>query len=334
MKKKSEWFFGTSGKVSFIGSLILVLILCFGDNFIPGDPLISNFAKHLIVVSLIYAVVSLGINFHSGMIGETSLGHAAFYGIGAYTTAVLTVNYGWNFWVTIPVGMFLAMLVSIPMALCGQRVKGSFMVVITFAFAEILRIIANNTDSLGSSTGIPGVRAPELFGERITKWDFVPTNKDGFILLMYVLVVFLAYFTWRYEHSRAGRALDAIRLDPIAATAMGINVNSYKMQAMILSAVICSVAGSFYASFSGLVASNYLSATLSITFFTMLVIGGRRSIRGAILGAFVVALLPELLRYVQEFTKLPFDPWYILYGLMLVIIMRVRPQGLFGVRED
>ncbi len=330
MKKKNEWPFGLSGKMTFLIALAGILAICFLDNFTSSGKVIPNYAKHVLVICLMYSVVGLGINFHSGMVGETSLGHAAFFGIGAYATALLTVNHGWNFWLTVPIGMLLAMIFSVPMALCGQRVRGSFMVVITYAFAEIARYITINTDALGGTTGIPGVRAPELFGERITKMDIFPTNKDGFILIMFFIAAFFAFFTWRYEHSRNGFALDAIRQDAIAATAMGINVNREKMKALMISAAICALAGSFYASFTGLVASNYLSAALSITFFTMLVIGGRRSIKGAVLGAFVVTIMPELLRYVQDIFKLSFDPWYILYGLMLVLIMRFRPEGLFG----
>ena len=146
-------------------------------------------------------------------------------------------------------------------------------------------------------------------------------------------MAFLAFFTWRFVPSREGYAVQAIRQDEIAAQAMGIDVRGYRLKYILLSAVICSVAGSFYAAFANLADPTMLSATLSISIFTMLVVGGRRSIPGAILGGFIVVILPELLRGVQGILGLPFDPWYILYGLMLILIMRFRPEGIMGEKE-
>ena len=333
-KKKSEWFFGLSGKTNFVISLAFVLVFCFLDQLIPGKtPVIPNFVKYIAVNGLIYAIASLGINFYSGYLGETSLGHAAFYGIGAYMTGYLTTKFGVSFWLTLPLGMLAAAAASVPVALAGRRVKGSFMVVITYAFCEILRYIVINTDELGGTAGIPGIKPPTILGVKITKMPFLPSNKDGYILILYAIVVFLAFFTWRFVHSREGYAVQAIRQDEIAAEAMGINVRWYRLKAILISAVICSVAGSFYAAFANLVDPSMLSAMLSINIFTMLVIGGRRSIPGAILGGFIVVILPELLRGVQGLIGLPFDPWYILYGLMLILIMRFRPEGILGEKE-
>ena len=279
------------------------------------------------------SIATLGINFYSGYLGETSLGHAAFYGIGAYMTAWMSVNKGMNFWLTIPLGMIAAAAASVPVAMAGRRVKGAFMVVITYAFCEILRYIVINSETLGTTNGIPGVRAPEIFGVKITKIPFLPSNKDGYILILYAIVVFLAWFTMKVVNSREGYAIAAIRQDEIAAQAMGIDVKWYKLKTIVISAAICSVAGSFYAALSSLADTTLLSATLSINIFTMLVIGGRRTIPGAIAGAFIVVILPEILRGVQGLLGLSFDPWYILYGLMLVIIMRFRPQGIFGAKD-
>ena len=333
-KKKSEWFFGLSGRATLLISLAVVLVFCFLDQFLPGKtPVIPNFVKYVAVNGLVFAVASLGINFYSGYLGETSLGHAAFYGLGGYMTGYLTTKFGINFWLTIPLGMLAAAAASVPVALAGRRVKGSFMVVITYAFCEILRYIVINTDELGGTAGIPGIKPPTILGMKITKMPFLPSNKDGYILILYAIVVFLAYFTWRFVHSREGYAVQAIRQDEIAAEAMGINVRWYRLKVILISAVICSVAGSFYAAFANLVDPSMLSATTSINIFTMLVIGGRRSIPGAILGGFIVVILPELLRGVQGIIGLPFDPWYILYGLMLILIMRFRPEGILGEKE-
>lgn len=338
LKKKKwsegEWLFGLSGRMTFLIALAVVLVFCLLDLFTPSGKLIPNYVKYVVVSGLIYSIASLGINFHSGYLGETSLGHAAFFGLGAYTTGYFTVMCDVNFWITIVIGMFFAALLAVPVALAGRRVKGSFMVVITYAFSEMLRYIAINSDALGGTTGISGVPTPRIFGKKITKLSFLPSNKDGYILLLFFIVSLLAFFTWRIIHSRVGYALSAIREDSIAATAMGINVRFYKMEAIIISAVFCSIAGSFQAAFSNIVSPDLLSATLSISIFTMLVIGGRRSIKGAICGAFLVMIMPEILRTVQTTIGLPFDPWYILYGLLLVLMMRFKPEGLLGNKES
>ena len=117
-KKKSEWFFGLSGKANLVISLVFVLVFCFLDQLIPGKtPVIPNFVKYIAVNGLIYAIASLGINFYSGYLGETSLGHAAFYGIGAYMTGYLTTKFGVNFWLALPLGMLAAAAGSVPVAL-------------------------------------------------------------------------------------------------------------------------------------------------------------------------------------------------------------------------
>lgn len=332
-KTSGEWLFGLSGTKTFLIALAVVLIFCLIDLFTPSGNLIPNYVKYVVVSGLIYSIASLGINFHSGYLGETSLGHAAFFGTGAYTTAYLSVNFGVDFWLTIPIAMLMAALLAIPVSLAGRRVKGSFMVVITYAFSEVIRYIVINVDQLGGTTGISGIATPRILGVKITKIPFLPSNKDGYILLLFFIVSFLAFFTWRVIHSREGYALSAIREDSIAATAMGINIKRYKMKAIIISAVMCSLAGSFQAVFSNIVAPDLLSATLSISIFTMLVIGGRRSIMGAIAGAFIVMIVPEILRTIQGIIGLPFDPWYILYGLILVIVMRFKPEGLLGSKD-
>ncbi|MCC8126586.1 MAG: branched-chain amino acid ABC transporter permease [Clostridiales bacterium] len=333
-RKETDWLFGMSGKATFIAAFAAILIFCFLDAVHPGKAWIPNYVKYVAACALIYAIAGIGINFHSGYIGETSLGHAAFYGIGAYVTGFLTTRADMNFWLTIPIGMIFAAICALPVGWAGTRVRGSFMVVITYGYSEILRYIAINSLTLGGTSGISGIPTPTILGVKLTKISFLPSNKDGFILILFFIVAFLGFFTWRIVHSRVGYAFAAIREDSIAATAMGINVKGYKILALILSAVICSLAGSFYAGFSNFVAPDLLSATLSITIFTILVVGGRRTIPGAVLGAFIIVIFPELLRMVQEILHLSFDPWYILYGVLLVVIMRFKPEGIFGRKDN
>lgn len=205
------------------------------------------------------------------------------------------------------------------------------MIVITYAFCEILRFIAINTAALGGTAGIPGLKSPEIFGIKITK--LAASSKGGYILILFLIVAAVAFFAWKTEHSRIGYAFSAIREDEIAAVAMGINTKYYKVLAMVISAVICSIAGSFQAVFASMVSPELLNSTKSISILTMVVIGGRRSIKGMILGGILLTILPELFHSVKDIAGLPFDPWMILYGFLLVFMMRFRPQGIWGVTK-
>lgn len=331
MKKSKSWFFGTSGLTTFLMSAAVVLVICFLDRLHGGKAWIPTYFQHIAVNCLLSAVLALGLNFVSGYLGQTSLGHAAFYGIGAYTTAVFLKYTGVNFWLTIPIGMLLAAVVSIPLAMASLRVKGQFLIVITYAFCEILRYIAINSVTLGGTGGLPGLKSPEIFGIKLTK--IAATNKGGYLLLLFLIVSAIAYFSWRIERSRIGYAFAAIREDEIAAVAMGINTKYYKVLAMVISAVICSIAGSIQAVFASMVSPELLNATKSISILTMVVIGGRMSIKGMILGGALLTILPELFHSVKDLAGLSFDPWMILYGILLVSMMRFRPQGIWGKVE-
>ena len=328
-KRNNDWFFGLNGIQIFAIATAFVLVFCFVDMLLPIK-LISTYIKHIAVNCLIYAILAMGLNFVSGYIGQTSLGHAAFFGIGAYATGLMVLG-GVSFWFTIPIAAIIAALFSIPMAAAAQRVRGSFLVVITYGFGEVLRYICINTEAIGASSGLPGIATPTIFGNKLTKIG--PTTKDGYILLCFVLVCLVAFFVNRVERSRVGYAFHAIREDEIAALSMGIDVNWYKMLAIILSAVICSIAGSVQAVYATFVSPEILSSTQSILILTIVIVGGKRSIKGAILGAIIMTILPEIFHSVQELFKLPFDPWMILYGLILVIMMRYLPQGFWGKGE-
>lgn len=326
--RNRDWLFGLSGRTTFLIAAVILLVICFIDDFHSGKAWIPTYAQHVMVGCLIAALLALGLNFVSGYLGQTSLGHAAFYGVGAYTTAVLLTVVGMNFWLSIVVGMLLSMILAVPLAAASLRVKGQFLVVITYAFCEIFRYIAINSAALGGTGGMAGLKAPEIFGVRITK--IAASSKGGYILLVFLLVAAVSFFSGRIEHSRIGYAFAAIREDEIAAKAMGINVKYYKVLAMILSAAICSVAGSIQAAFATMVSPELFNSTKSIQIFSMVVIGGRMSVKGMILGGCLMTIMPEIFHSVKDMVGLSFDPWNILYGLLLVVMMRVRPQGIWG----
>ena len=323
-KKSGDWFFGLSGLLTFLISAVLILGISF-------TKIIPTYGQHIIVNILLNATLAMGLNFISGYLGQTSLGHAVFYGIGAYTTAVFLKYTGMSFWVSIPAGMLAAALVAVPLAMASLRVRGQFLIVITYAFCEIFRYIAINTQFLGGTGGIAGLTAPLFFGTKLTK--IAATNKGGYMILLFLMLSLTAYCSWRISRSRVGYAFAAIREDEIAAVAMGIPVRSYKIMAMMLSAVICAAAGSVQAVFASMVSPELFSSTKSIQILTMVVIGGRMSIPGMIVGGAVLTVVPEIFHSVKDMAGLSFDPWMILYGFLLVFMMRFRPQGIMGSKE-
>ena len=320
-----QWLQGWRGAVLFSA---LVLGVSFIDSVVERpEYLFPPYFKHVLLICLIYSTVALSLNFVSGYIGQTSLGHAAFFGLGAFTSALLTQELHWPYWPAFIAAGVVAALVGVPLGAPALRVKGPFLVVVTYGCGEVFKYVALNLDITGGPAGLPGLVTPSL---GISFSDVGATGKEAFIVIALALALFLAFFSTRIEHSRVGQAFAAIREDEIAASAMGINVSYYKLLAFVLSAFFAGLAGSLLAHYLSFVSPDMLSSAESITMLTMVVVGGARSIPGCFLGAFLLTILPEFLRIIKDLIGLPFDPWLVLFGLVLIIMMRVRPQGILG----
>ena len=326
-RAKGEWFFNTNGITTLIMSAVFIFFICFVDYLVPSQQLIPPYIKHIMVMCLVFAVLSMSLNFVSGYIGQTSLGHAAFFGMGAYVTGILTKDMGWNYWPAFLLAGIVSALVGIPLAAPALRVKGGFLVVITYGFGEVFRYIAINTDATGGPAGMPGIPTPVFFKDFT---EMGPTGKEAYIIFGFILIAFLAYFMHKMEKSRTGYAFAAIREDEIAATAMGINVNYYKMLAFVLAAFFGGLAGSMYVGYSRFVSPEMLASDQSIYILTMVIVGGARSIKGSILGAALLVIMPEAFRVLKDLIGISFDPWLVFYGFILIVMMRVRPQGFWG----
>lgn len=312
-----------------VALVVGLLVFLFVDGFRPvPEPIVSPYLKHLMFLGLTYSTVALSLNLVVGWTGQVSLGHAAFYGIGAYTSALLTHYLKWPFWYGFVAAGVVAALVGIPLGFPALRVRGPFLVVVTYGFAEVFRILALNSDLTGGPAGLPGLVSPVVAG--VDFRDVGATGKEAYILLVGLLLLVFAWLVRRIDRSRVGLALAAIREDEIAAAASGIHVAYYKLLAFVLSAAVAGLAGSLYAHYSAYVSSDVISANESILMLTMVVVGGPKSIGGSILGAFILVLAPEMLRGVKGVLGLGFDPWLVIYGLLLIAMMRLRPQGMLG----
>ncbi len=273
------------------------------------------FYLQLLTIIGINTLLALGLNMLMGYAGQISLGHAAFYGIGAYTTAILTVNFGINPWLALPGALFLAILVAVIVGLPTLKLTGYYLGMGTLGFGMIVHIIFREWSSLtGGASGFMGI--PPL---EIGPISFFPARNYFFLVWFTVLVSFV--FCKRLIKSRMGRALRAIHDSENAAKAVGINTRNIKLEIFVFSAAMSALSGFFYAHMVSFISPESFSFLVSVKIVTMVVIGGMASIWGSLLGASLLTMLPEWLHSFSDFEM-------VVYGLILMLVMIITPQGL------
>lgn len=289
-------------------------------SFLLLLPLVLTSAYHLRIATLvgIYVLLVSGLNIIIGFTGMFSLGHAAFYGIGAYTSAMLTTMGGWNFWLALPVAGIVAAVFGALIGLATLRLQKVFLAFTTLGFGEIIRILILNLRGFTRGPmGISGIPVPRLFG-----WTF---NGVGYYYLILLLATITVGIVYRMYHSRIGRALVAIREDETAAASMGIHVFGHKVLAFTVGCFFAGIAGSFFAHFQRFISAESFANLESFAIITMLALGGTGSIIGPILGSTVLVLIPEIFRFLMQYRG-------VIYGLTLIVIIIYRPGGLANVK--
>jgi branched-chain amino acid transport system permease protein len=272
---------------------------------------------HVMNSVLVFAILALGLQFITGIAGQFSVGHVAFYGIGAYTTGYLTSEHGWPVLGGMILGVVAASIFGALMAPI-TRLRGNYMAMATLAFLGIVHLFLRNEEELtGGTSGMGGIPAPTIFGTEL--------RDDGnyFVLCLIVLAVVFAML-WRLSgESRFGRALAMMRQDGEAAASVGVNTTELKIKAFIVSAAVAGVAGVLFAHQTNYVHPNDITLTLAILVLTMIVVGGLGSLAGAIIGAALLTLATEYLRFLEDWRL-------ILYGVLVIAIMIFLPTGLVG----
>lgn len=282
-------------------------------------PAIANqrYLTTILITCAINCILCLSLNLITGFMGITSLGHAAFYSIGAYTSAIFAKNLGLPFPLTFLLAIVLAALFGLLVGIPTLRVKGRYLAIVTLGFCEITRIVEYNWESLTNGPrGISGIPSFSLFGIKLSS-----QLQKYYICL--VLVLLTIYVISKLMHSRLGRGISAIRDDEIAAEAMGINIFSYKVMAFMISSALAGLAGAFYAHHMAFIEPRVFSFDTSILILSMIILGGMGSIPGSIVGAVVLTAVPELLRGLAEYRL-------VIYGLVMVVMVIVNPSGLLG----
>jgi branched-chain amino acid transport system permease protein len=278
---------------------------------------LSSYIMRILILSGIYIILAVSLNLLTGYTGQVSLGHAAFYGIGAYTSALLALKFNLSFPVTALAGGLLAAFFGLLLGLPTLRLNGTYLSIVTLGFCEIMRLIELNWMGLTRGPmGLIGIPFPKIFG-----WT-VDNDAEYFYLILILVVITIVTIN-NLIKSRSGRALISIREDELAAEAMGINVLRYKVIAFTIAAFFAGIAGSFYAHYVSFIDPQSFTFDESIQILSIVILGGMGSNLGAAIGAVILVSIPEMLRGLQEYRML-------IYGAVLVIMMLVRPQGLFG----
>jgi len=292
--------------------LLVVLVLFFVYPF-----MVSNYYIDVAFFFGIYALLGLSLNIVLGEVGLFDLGHAAFYAIGAYTTAILNTRFGIPIIVLLPVSAFAAGLFAYVVCSPVIHLKGDYLCIVTIGMGEIVRLalLNNPFDLTGGPNGVFGIDFPS-FG------IFEIDSSIKFYFLIWVVVALGIIGLIQLQHSRIGRAWNCIREDEIAAEANGIDVRYYKLLAFVLGAALAGVAGNIYASKLMIVSPESFSFMESCMLFCIVLIGGMGSIPGVVIGAAAISLFPEIFR--------PFAMYRMLiFGLVMILMMIFRPGGIW-----
>jgi branched-chain amino acid transport system permease protein len=240
--------------------------------------------------------------------GLLSLGQGGFMAIGAYASSYLTVNHAWPFYAALAVGCVASALVGAVVGFPALRIKGVYLIILTMGFGEIVRVFFLNFEPTGAASGLGGI-----------------PGETTLAVLAVVVAIALAGF-WQLRRSRIGRAIAAVREDELAAEIIGINLTRVKIAVFAIGGALAGLAGGFYAHYASFIDPAQFGFHRSAEIFIMVLLGGMGNFFGATVGAVVVTLLPEVLRFLQDW-RMTF------FGTLLVVTMIVRPWGLIGARR-
>jgi branched-chain amino acid transport system permease protein len=278
----------------------------------------SRYVLFLCNLAMVYAVLALGLNLLMGYAGQISVGHAAFFGIGAYASAILCVDHGWSFWTALPVAIVLSSLCGIVLGVPTLRLRGHYLILATLGFGEIVRLVLQNWQAMTKGpTGIVGIPPVHVGG-------FGLHTEPRFFYLALAFLVLGILVSRRVIATRSGLELISVRDNELAAELMGVDTTRVKLLAFTLSAAFAGVAGALYAHMVGSISPDVFTFEVSVAVLIMVILGGAGSIYGPVFGAVILTVLPELLR---EFKQL----YLIFYGIGILLLVVFLPKGVAGL---
>lgn len=283
-----------------------------------------EYLAHILILIGIYVVLSASVNLTAGYTGLLSICQAAFYGVGAYTAALMALKLHSPFLVNLLCAVILSGLLGAMVGIPSLRIRDDYFVIATFAFQVIAFSLLNNWASFtGGPMGLPGIPQPSIFG-----WE-VNSHLEYLLLLAGIAAVVL-WVCHRIVHSSFGRVLMTIREDETFTLSAGKNVAAYKVLVFVIGAAMASVAGVVYAHYISFIDPTSFTVMESIFIISILIIGGAGSFWGPVVGAVVLVTLPEILRFIGMPSSIAANVRQILYGGLLVAFIMLRPQGLMG----
>lgn len=309
---------------------------------LPFTPLGDRYTVELAITVLIYVMLGWGLNIVVGLAGLLDLGYVAFYAVGAYSYALFAINFGWSFWLCLPIAGVLAAMFGVMLGFPVLRLRGDYLAIVTLGFGEMIRVILLNWKEFsGGSAGLTSIPRPSFFGFPFTAspepgqtafhelfgLEFSPLQRIIFLYyLIFALALLTNFFTLRMRKLPIGRAWEALREDEIACRALGINPTNVKLSAFALGAMFGGFAGAFFATRQGFISPESFNFIESAVILAIVVLGGMGSQLGVVIAAAFLILIPELLRDFSQYRM-------IMFGFAMVLIMLWRPQGLVAHRE-
>jgi branched-chain amino acid transport system permease protein len=276
---------------------------------------LQPYGVYLLSLWAVYTISAIGLNLTLGYAGQVSLAQASFVGIGAYTTAIL-MPHGVPFGFTLLIGATLCFGLGVLLGFPALRVQGHYLAFVTLALTTIAFLVFRNEAWLtGGINGINHIRRPAPF-----------TGAVGYLWLCLLTLAVVTFATWWLLRSPWGRAFMALRENPVRAASLGVDVRTYTLLAFAIGAALGGVSGSLYASLVQYIEPSPFALVLSFSLLLMVVVGGSGSFLGPYLGALVAVLLPEWLRFLQNY-------YLVLYGVLVVLLLAVCPEGLVGLAD-
>jgi branched-chain amino acid transport system permease protein len=280
------------------------------------------YIEHLLILICIYIILSVSLNLIVGFTGILNIGHAAFFGIGAYTSALLMLS-GFPFIMGFLGGAIVAAFFGLLIGIPSLRLRGDYLAIATLGFGEIIRSLMKNWTSLTRGPlGLPGIPKASFI---------IPFNTPlTFLILAAIVALITIAIVSKMVNSPFGRVLRSIREDEIAAQALGKNTSNYKLTALIIGAGFAGIAGSLYAHYITFIDPSTFTLTETILMLCMVVLGGMASIQGSIIGAIIIILIPEPLRFIHMPSHIIAATRQMIYAALLIVLMLYRPQGIIG----
>jgi branched-chain amino acid transport system permease protein len=281
----------------------------------------DNYSLNIMIFVGINAIIVIGLGLLLGYAGQISLGHAAFYGLGAYISGYLTTKYPLSVWLTIPISMFFTGVLAYFIALPTLKLKGHYLAMATLGFGEIMSVLFVELDEFtGGTSGMTNIPSPKIF-------NYTLDSYQNYYYLTWIIVFLVFLLSVNIVRSRVGRALLAIHGSEHAAEASGVDVFKYKIQIFVLSAVYAALAGGLYAHFVNFISPSNFTLLYSIILVIMVIVGGMSRLWGAVVGAIILTALPEYMRMFKEYNLL-------IFSILLILTMLFMPKGVASAFEE